>query len=1089
MSDNSDATVTLTIEPPEPRPCQSVLVSLRRDGHNVADDEVTIQGLPGAERWMQFPAAGVHSVTASYSNPRGTIRLKKDIVVRGSVLDVGLSTGGSYDRAPALLSLRQELDTPYVAQFTLGGDDGRRRRSSGRSRASGGLNLGFPLSGLALDPTTSTNVSPSRLNVEAFKGGVHPSEPAPGKFHWSLGQGTMIEDASSSCSHDYWPDLDPEKVAHLFIVECRVPSEGLHVRRTLTLVSTYGISRRKGFCTPRTSIVGEARNSRNGLRATIDIENIEDHELTLSERSVVPRYGNPSALDSPIWIDIREPLRLPAKSKTRIPVLLPEWLSASATAVHVQYAGTSAEGLKVRCGAVIDVPLGERHASRALGAGVDLQLDPDLAGPVGLAGELVDEMHELESQAAREVTVLDLRSRELPTLVMPNAEGTPVGRTVTSRQIRDVAYMLNFGNPGARDNDPAPVPFPPSPGQVFPGQVCDPINPDPNESDLAEARDLYCAATDETVRATIPAGFLNAQKGDIVISPGGPGIIGGLLRQVDPPQWWSHCGIMTRNYDEIAHSTASEQRMTDDDIGLTDTWPEPGGDGIRPEVLRWLWPGAVAQSVEAAVEGEAWTDPSRPGKRFSISSFKPDSIGVTHGSDFVLVPPSVIKPDPRQETPGIRSELHVLGQSARSLSAARGEPIKTHYSFYSYTDPTTALTYRAPAESGWASGTWPSVCSSFIWYVARDRVQLESKTATVSDKDLELEDRGRVEVRSGSGEGLYLYRADERRRAGDWLYERVYGIAAAKAGDVGVFLTDAADDIANQVVNAFALNSTEKDSNDWQNTSDAVAVSPDDMLSWDSVEAGGVYGFVEPLAFRPSRVEEYHINRWEKFDRTSSVTVETQGPQGRSEAGVSVLAGDKRGTSDAGGRFIIERVPRGYHTFSASKAISGVLWKAEVRARVSDDDELIVLRLEPPDEDYRRIQIDFSFFGQDYENFTSNETHEDNGRYIEFEMGPQKRRVNRSLASYRFGGEIRATYTLVALLADNRSVSVTVSCRFFEGGSEDTDDLDGVGSVAVVVAEGDIESRVLRVSNTDEDEPGDFVELSISVRNSRAEVG
>ena len=79
----------------------------------------------------------------------------------------------------------------------------------------------------------------------------------------------------------------------------------------------------------------------------------------------------------------------------------------------------------------------------------------------------------------------------------------------------------------------------------------------------ATRRGLVCQATPETREVVTPARFLNALKGDVILSPGGNGSIGGLLLQVTPPQHYSHSGIMTRNYDQVTHSTASEDRLMD----------------------------------------------------------------------------------------------------------------------------------------------------------------------------------------------------------------------------------------------------------------------------------------------------------------------------------------------------------------------------------------------------------------------------------------------------------------------------------------------------------------------------------------------
>ena len=49
---------------------------------------------------------------------------------------------------------------------------------------------------------------------------------------------------------------------------------------------------------------------------------------------------------------------------------------------------------------------------------------------------------------------------------------------------------------------------------------------------------------------------------------------------------------MTRNYDEVTHSTASEERLINHARG------SKGGQGFEPDALKYMWPGVVAQTVD-----------------------------------------------------------------------------------------------------------------------------------------------------------------------------------------------------------------------------------------------------------------------------------------------------------------------------------------------------------------------------------------------------------------------------------------------------------------------------------------------------------
>src|SRR5262249_7745272 len=155
----------------------------------------------------------------------------------------------------------------------------------------------------------------------------------------------------------------------------------------------------------------------------------------------------------------------------------------------------------------------------------------------------------------------------------------------------------------------------------------------------------------------------NARKGDVVLSPGGPSIIGQLLRQVTPPQRYSHSGIMTRNYDQITHCTGNEDRIMDYPVGSVLGKPAPS-DGHRPDVVKYVWPGVITQNIEQALHGEDMADPEKPDKHYSISGFSREDVGSYIGGVWEIIHPLVIKPDPLEETLEIRKKLHEAATDA-----------------------------------------------------------------------------------------------------------------------------------------------------------------------------------------------------------------------------------------------------------------------------------------------------------------------------------------------------------------------------------------------------------------------------------------
>ena len=315
---------------------------------------------------------------------------------------------------------------------------------------------------------------------------------------------------------------------------------------------------------------------------------------------------------------------------------------------------------------------------------------------------------------------------------------------------------------------PVIIPFDnPSPPQ--PGQECDPDNLPDN---LPEG--MVCQLTSEVQWRYVPGRILNAKKGDLLLDPGGPGIVGQLLRQVTPPQFYSHCGIMTMNHIELRHSTGSDDWLKDHPAG--DFLGNKGTRGFDPQALKYLWPGTVTQTIDNAYSGEWMASPDTGPYRIADFSFVPDL-----SNSSTIIYPIVVKPSPFEETATIRSTLHQIADAADQTNG--------HYRFYGYTNPAIALSPEGTAgpEGGWANGTVATVCSSFIWLAAQHAgVKLEGPNAITTVTDLEIPDiENGAQVDSSTLDGLYLYTAQARQAAGNWLYQTVYNIAYNKAGFPG----------------------------------------------------------------------------------------------------------------------------------------------------------------------------------------------------------------------------------------------------------------------------------------------------------------
>ncbi len=327
----------------------------------------------------------------------------------------------------------------------------------------------------------------------------------------------------------------------------------------------------------------------------------------------------------------------------------------------------------------------------------------------------------------------------------------------------------------------------------------------------------------------LPWRIANAFAGDLIMSPGGPsGLIGGLLSQLDPPQHFSHMGIMTRDFVEVRHATSATDRISLFYEGSILGQPAPT-DGIKEDALRHQWPGTVTQSIEQAyltvrdhpVEREADGTPKKDANGVTIpasgfgfrdeqtsSSFLIDALSFDAGAPLVEGGrrhwPLVVTSCPLLTTPAVID--------ARRRLAAAARDIRGHYRLFAYsnaaiaTDPAYAgpAAYEALARDPGCSGavaptvpvtqTQPVVCSSLIWSAVQlanergaaanpplPRIVVDGRPQRQPRADANIEicdtqafyrrspDIDRIDAQTL--DGLYFYGSAERERAGRWLHD------------------------------------------------------------------------------------------------------------------------------------------------------------------------------------------------------------------------------------------------------------------------------------------------------------------------------
>jgi hypothetical protein len=353
-----------------------------------------------------------------------------------------------------------------------------------------------------------------------------------------------------------------------------------------------------------------------------------------------------------------------------------------------------------------------------------------------------------------------------------------------------------------------------------------------------------------------PPHIQNAQKGDSVMSPG-CGTIGGLLHSIG--QHFSHVGIMTRDEYELVNSTANEDLLHED---KAHDGPGPGPWGIKPDLLRFAWPGAIQQTVEEAFITGSNLPNSLLGKTFNEKPLGPGFDPVKCVNDTDLVYPRVARGNVDD-----RVALHKVADAAKSAVG------NSHYRFFAYTRGDVAATNNfspasgtPPDDSALANTLWggtvarrPSVCSSFIWQMFRDTgVPIDFRDDALAGS-----------VVPSSIAGLALYSEAQRNIAGDTLWDSIYNSIREQGLLSQIFA--APDNYANQAVSCFASDNCEHYNFGgggplWtgSNAGQGNAVSPDDMLHWN------IYPRSEPIVFRMGKFSRPYT--WQPAAGTGCIT-------------------------------------------------------------------------------------------------------------------------------------------------------------------------------------------------------------------------
>jgi hypothetical protein len=1028
---------------------EAVKVEVRAPDGSAYDNQeqlpITINGVPGSSQYLVWGRPGAKRlVVLARTHAGGTERLDGSVTITKAADDAAL---------PPLLRVTWSLEHAGRATFRVVRPHTIPSRATTPiktvSQTKAVVVTEIPKAAVAEPEAYVTHVDLSASfnpGVATAKGGT--SAPA---YTWAIGSGRAIASPCGYITHDFITELDPSRPYTVFDVAVTVSDPGqkpVTVQRTVAVWNPYHMMKRRGVLQPPVvSSTARARFKRHAWHASFEVYNPESFALVLTgqriqlvsedDSTASTRVTTPAAhAIAPKPVAHVERLAAPpggTSSQTSQPGVTPghavavvlgdDWLAAETVNIVLKPKVSTTIEVKVPAASVgQDVIALRAHLSGTGHGGKEVR--------VQAAFDIPEHMSDTEPASKTIGAVLDKVVAQ--GLFSP---GDPVTlgdlKTLSDSGAIDAGLVAQMTAPPPTETL---MDVHVEPDNAVEGEECFPDN-------LPEVvpDGLYCMPTEETNWVKVSARFMNASKGDIILSPGDGGLIGDTLAAVDPSQPYSHSGIMTRNLDEVTHSTASIERLTDSDfLDL---------EGFRWDVLKFLWPGAITQTVKHSVDGESLVDPET-GKSYTVSGFGSLQVADWTGKTAVAM---VVKPKPETETDATRLLLEQIADNAIALSG------KCHYRFFCYTDPSIGIDQPAPNDAKWAAGTMPTVCASMIWLAIRQSVTTIEGTLEAEDMD------AGAQIATSTKDGLYLYTADERLNAGEVLYsqivEMVMNSASGVLPTVLTQLTDYANELANQILNAFASDWADQDACDsdkWKQASDASAVSPQNLMFYDSP----LYGYSEPLIYRGDRWELVTTYKWKKVTKTGTITGKVKW-DGSGESGVDVQITSSQVThTDSSGNYTLTDVPEGDVILYAQKEKDGVLLTGQVSVTVTGNATTTAnITLAAPSEVFRRILITGTLITRDYEFAAAGDPYASEEFNGIIDLDPSDATHDSKTFTCLCDGDTLGWLKLTVDLNSDNSVSVTAKIRCYDSDKADTDDYDEATYGPFSIGAGETTSR------------------------------
>jgi hypothetical protein len=663
-------------------------------------------------------------------------------------------------------------------------------------------------------------------------------------YVWTFGDGETLTTTSPFVKHSYVRAMPPTAETANFeaVVDITRGGRSYSTRKTVSIWNHYAFNRVRG------TIQAPAKSLNPRLRRVkiqnaffkrdyiepmrVELTNIESGAISFDAAVVEtqPCDGNVDPVETNVALTT--PVIVAAHAQTTATVSVP--LGAATTGacgIALQLSGVGPDGIVARAHAYFDVPQ-----------------EPTL-GQAPVTGELAEVLRQIVRDGLvsdpRSISWEDIRRLELEgkitvpfsgvgTSSAPGASAAP-----TERVLKDVPLdSLDGGKP--RSNGPRLIAaVPDEDGEPDLGEECNPSS--------VGRPGLSCQATDDFASDVTQPRVANALKGDLLLHSE-CNLVGLALRQLTVPQNYTHEALMTQNYYQLRHHTATFDWYTANKNTLT----------IKTDYLRYGWPGSsdeMTMSTSDAFLGRNYLDPEGEIRRISAINLKPARCA----GDLMLSIPLVVKPDREGYTPAVRARLKAAADFSKT--------IKGHYRLYGFTDGSTAITmtngtpslgnvwFDAPSSIGWANGTVAAVSSQFIWSALfLSGVHLEGSLDTSSEDNQDKTRDAFMDPKTLDGQ--YFYRAEDRRAGLEAMHNDIGRVQSEEGGTV----FGSPGQVDDQIPNCFAWDLCWEDpvNDDWKSPGVGRTTSPNNFLFWDKPKYGGSYGYSEPLVYRSGGFRRIH---------------------------------------------------------------------------------------------------------------------------------------------------------------------------------------------------------------------------------------